>query len=524
MTTYPTPIFATEFLSGPGIYDPRAVGAKCDGVTDDTTAWQTTLAAAVSGSTAYGGSCITSPPGRSLVSAALTASVIAGASLTFRGQGVSASEIYFTGASAGFNITLGQGAGLTCTDVKLTRAYAGATANALAVTGPPSNATRAGSVHIERVYCSGSTSGTNAWANAIVLTNLFEPRVRACDIFALFPPSGLGTEGNGIVFAGTSTSAYSSDLHASDNYQAGGNAMFLIGPYVQGVNCTANTPNEVNYGVYWNGVASADESLFWNGGQIAAYVANIYASNVGWLNINNGLFLHYGTGAWTGINLQNSYLATITGCSINGNATGTEAGIVINATAAPAGGQSNTVIGNNIESVTGYAVALLGYVTETTVVGNQIIYGSGINNAANPAANNIIANSYDGANSSWNVGGNTAVGVQLNLNSAAGSGRSFFFESVGLPRFSMNCVGTETGSNVGSDFYITSWNDAGSLLQNIVKIQRSNSFTSFSGPIAVNGVTPIAQTALTGAKGGNVALANLITRLAGMGFFTDSTT
>jgi hypothetical protein len=46
----------------------------------------------------------------------------------------------------------------------------------------------------------------------------------------------------------------------------------------------------------------------------------------------------------------------------------------------------------------------------------------------------------------------------------------------------------------------------------------------FTGGFGINGVSPIAKPTVTGSRGGNAALASLLTALASYGFITDSTT
>ena len=77
-------------------------------------------------------------------------------------------------------------------------------------------------------------------------------------------------------------------------------------------------------------------------------------------------------------------------------------------------------------------------------------------------------------------------------------------------------------------------NDADSAANNFLTVTRSGyvptSITldattiSLNGEVGFNGTAPISKPTVTGSKGGNAALASLITALASYGLITDSTT
>ena len=73
---------------------------------------------------------------------------------------------------------------------------------------------------------------------------------------------------------------------------------------------------------------------------------------------------------------------------------------------------------------------------------------------------------------------------------------------------------TLLSQGVGNDFNIGRWNDAGTFQGNALSLTRA-------GAIGFNNVTPIAKPTISGSRGGNAALASLLTQLAAYGLVTD---
>jgi hypothetical protein len=179
------------------------------------------------------------------------------------------------------------------------------------------------------------------------------------------------------------------------------------------------------------------------------------------------------------------------------------------------------------------------------------------------------------------VGTNTAAATLL-LNGPAASNRTIYFETAGSARWMMFANNTaEGGSNAGSDFQINAVSDAGGFLATPLQITRAtglvtlNNGLSFGSAVAPGGVTDvsrhlalygnnngmnitagfmnlvasgtailqlsgtgatingnvgfhstpaIAKPTVTGAKGGNTALASFLTAMAAYGLITDSST
>jgi len=83
---------------------------------------------------------------------------------------------------------------------------------------------------------------------------------------------------------------------------------------------------------------------------------------------------------------------------------------------------------------------------------------------------------------------------------------------------------TESGSNTGSNFFIACLNDAGALQTSAIAIRRASNSVTLNASLGVwNATPPVAKPTVTGAKGGNAALASLLTALAAYGLITDST-
>ena len=102
----------------------------------------------------------------------------------------------------------------------------------------------------------------------------------------------------------------------------------------------------------------------------------------------------------------------------------------------------------------------------------------------------------------------------------------------GKLRFTLGTDGTsESGSNAGSNIVLTTYADDGTTATTALKIYRTGSVQLMGGTVAASasgvgffGTSPVAKPTITGSRGGNAALASLLTALAGMGQITDSST
>ncbi len=128
------------------------------------------------------------------------------------------------------------------------------------------------------------------------------------------------------------------------------------------------------------------------------------------------------------------------------------------------------------------------------------------------------------------VGTNTA-GAQIVVNGPAGGTRFATYESAGIPRWDVGASSdAESGGNAGSSYVFARFSDAGAFLDYAVTISRATGQVTLADALAVggnagfNGAAPIAKPTVTGAKGGNAALASLLSALAAYGLVADNTT
>lgn len=91
----------------------------------------------------------------------------------------------------------------------------------------------------------------------------------------------------------------------------------------------------------------------------------------------------------------------------------------------------------------------------------------------------------------------------------------------------------ESGANAGSDYLITRFDDMGNSIDNPIAITRATGAVSMpnvavaggiGGSLSFYGASLQTKPTVTGAKGGNAALAGLLTTLATLGLLTDATT
>lgn len=92
--------------------------------------------------------------------------------------------------------------------------------------------------------------------------------------------------------------------------------------------------------------------------------------------------------------------------------------------------------------------------------------------------------SYDSATNSLHVdGGATATRIKLDADNNVA--RIFSFRTDDLPRWALRVDGNETGTNVGGDFAIRRYNDAGTLIDAPLSITRSTGASTFAQSVSV---------------------------------------
>jgi hypothetical protein len=105
------------------------------------------------------------------------------------------------------------------------------------------------------------------------------------------------------------------------------------------------------------------------------------------------------------------------------------------------------------------------------------------------------------------LGSNVATSVQVVRNGISGSSRTDDYLTSGFNRWSNGVVSTpESGSNSGSDWTLTAYNDSGSLLGNWISIIRADGSVTFGGRTfsLVGNVINIGGNATTGIIGNNI--------------------
>lgn len=128
----------------------------------------------------------------------------------------------------------------------------------------------------------------------------------------------------------------------------------------------------------------------------------------------------------------------------------------------------------------------------------------------------------------------TGIAASFDIRTGAVSTTSLLRFSVGsVPRWELlknATVETGGGSQTGSDFEIRAISDNGAATNATITITRANGNVVLPGSLRINGnvgfynTAPVAKPTVTGSRGGNAALASLLTALAGQGLVTDSST
>lgn len=115
---------------------------------------------------------------------------------------------------------------------------------------------------------------------------------------------------------------------------------------------------------------------------------------------------------------------------------------------------------------------------------------------------------------------NTGTGVYLN----SGTGPKFIkFNTASSTRWQVNVQDAGGGSNTGDNFSLTRFDDTGNPILNSISINRASGGIVLSGPIGFQGSGYISKPSVVGSRGGNAALASLLTALDSYGLIDDNT-
>lgn len=153
-----------------------------------------------------------------------------------------------------------------------------------------------------------------------------------------------------------------------------------------------------------------------------------------------------------------------------------------------------------VQDVVGAFVGVSGGITATySDAGNSLTIGSNATSAN--TASTIVSRDGSGNFSAGNltIGGATSSGditiqatggALLRIGGTGANGAYTQYRSEGLNRWAIGKTSTaESGSDVGSNFVLFSYDDAGAVKHNILTVYRSNSVTSFDRPIAATSTT-----------------------------------
>jgi hypothetical protein len=187
------------------------------------------------------------------------------------------------------------------------------------------------------------------------------------------------------------------------------------------------------------------------------------------------------------------------------------------------GVSSNVNIGSKagISNVSGSSNINIGYNTNapTTSTSNYLNIGGAITGQMNtgPLSSNV----------NFQISPPTGNNAVLILNAPAVTNvAQITWMKASSIRWVTRVVGAEGGSNAGSNFNLDAYSDAGTSLHlAAVSIARATGAVSLTNSLGIFGtVPPATQPTITGAKGGNAALASLIAALVSYGLIIDSTT
>ncbi|MBI3419887.1 MAG: hypothetical protein HY053_07135 [Proteobacteria bacterium] len=174
---------------------------------------------------------------------------------------------------------------------------------------------------------------------------------------------------------------------------------------------------------------------------------------------------------------------------------------------------------------------------------SQISQGDSGISVGDTGSNGTITFTNDGVvtvviDPSGNMGIGTATPTQkldvyggnIAIRGAAGSNRSLIYTTAATNRWAAYTNSTaEGGSNVGSDYVITSYDDSGAALINVLTLTRSSGAATFAGSVTATGglignLTGNVVGNVTGTLTGNVSLPDGVVTAPGLYFTNDTNT
>ena len=371
-------------------------GMKCDGVTNDTAAFNTVLQVSA-GMT--GGAELDLPAGRCMLAG--TGSITTAVPLWIRGRGRAATSLVSTGTGDVLDLSVKSGAAVTISDLMVTRA-AGTLRSGTTVSGTGVSIAEqvvnslgsAGQVSVQHVtiqppVASGQTDGFATGLSLVATTDavisdvqVFMPGSGWSTIGAtslpsptqptVTTPSSVGYNVADGIYLGGSGGAFSIDTDVNDVTVTGGLAGVDIGPATQGVYVKGSKFVADVYGIRSISNGTSNELLTATLNHFNDVAAGVYLNGMSDSLVSNNFFFHFGNSLpWQAVWLQNGGANTVTGNSAVGNGS-VEAqpsmGIALtNDTAGGFGGFPDTVSGNVVFNTGG--PCLYNNANMTTIVG-----------------------------------------------------------------------------------------------------------------------------------------------------------
>jgi hypothetical protein len=533
----------------------RDFGAAFDGVTDDLPAW-TALNARLAGMTT-GGLRVLVPTGRSVLSAAVSITLAANVGLTIEGAGKDMSELVFTGTTSGFTVTMNgdanhlrnpvagqQGNPLTLRGLAIKQGNSGGGAfngTGLTINGNGVMGRAPATVKLSDMRFNGTANGYS-WARAMVMNAVNLPVID--DVIILFANSDhTAGHGVGLTYNGVSASVYATTLMLNNFTCSYGYAAVMLDPYVQGFTASGINSIAQDYGIYQADVVStgAPELISISQGYFYNAARGIYLGKNSAINaITNCLMQAWGSPAvdWAGIECSGANSISIAATNIQGlSQPNTHAFKFTNA------GGIISVVGGTVSGLTGYVIDIQSTTSQIVVSGVSANCPSGLGfvHAANTGQilgtyqYNAVA--YLLPTTTVDINGNphfTSLNASSNVNVGGGVFGYAVNAQVVLGAQSGGAAGTplidfHSSGNATSDSRLLAQSGTGATDGTLEFFGGVLSLVSpaglrVGGNVGFYNSGPVAKQTLTGAKGGNAALASVIAGLVALGLFTDTTT
>ncbi len=325
----------------------RDYGAKCDGVSDDTTAINlaVTLALGVR-ARSNGGATIEIPAGRCMISGAIIVNLKVNSAIAIRGAGMHTTEIVQTSGTDGFvfNVPAGgvaartaanPGAAITLRYLSIVQTSPGGSAvgHGVAVVGPsPSETSRLSSVPslIEQVDFRGQwltdsygrvRNPAQGWRSDIFLKDVQNVIIK--DGFITHYDYGEGAEKDVLIISTSPANKFSGNatgtIQILNEFIVGGQYGYSIeGNNIQGVSITSGGITAVAHGVHWDcstcGVGFNGPLAVIDTG-MSVTTDGVWTSNVGSVQVTGNQIIDGQPVAgvnWFGISLAATYASIVT--------------------------------------------------------------------------------------------------------------------------------------------------------------------------------------------------------------------